>query len=191
VSFEIKAEGVDVAQVMRVIRERIAEKKRQGLYTDEELREIAGRPLEPVLDPHQLRSGLLEELLAGPERWNYAFDPQSIYRSSRGGVGKLLEAVRRWLRPLQRLFWNPTPMISALSRQADLNTTYVHLIHNVALEMTRLNLEVVDLKNRVLQLQGRLEFQTRREKALEDMLAEATRAAPLARPRSEEGGDSG
>ena len=37
------------------------------------------------------------------------------------------------------------------------------------LEVTRLNLEVVDLKSRTLQLQGRLELQARREKTLESM----------------------
>jgi hypothetical protein len=36
--------------------------------------------------------------------------------------------------------------------------------------MTKLNLEVQDLKNRVLQLQGRLELQVRREKTLEEMV---------------------
>ena len=49
-------------------------------------------------------------------------------------------------------------MIAALSRQSDLNTYYVHLLHNLAVEMTKLNLEVQDLKNRNLQLQGRLEL---------------------------------
>src|SRR3989442_923528 len=61
-------------------------------------------------------------------------------------------------------------MISALSRQSDLNTYYVHLLHNMAAELTRLNLEVQDLKNRALQLQARLDLQARREKTLEAML---------------------
>ena len=61
-------------------------------------------------------------------------------------------------------------MISALSRQSDLNAYYVHLLHNLAVEVTKLNLEVQDLRNRNLQLQGRLELQVRREKTLEDMV---------------------
>ena len=60
-------------------------------------------------------------------------------------------------------------MIAALSRQKDVNTAYAHLLHNLVLEVTRLNLEVVDLKSRALQLQGRLELQARREKTLESM----------------------
>src|SRR4051812_19339015 len=82
----------------------------------------------------------------------------------------MLETARRVLKPLQKLFWNPNPMIAALSRQSVLNAYYVHLLHNMAVEMTKLNLEVQDLKNRVLQLQGRLELQVRREKTLEDMV---------------------
>jgi hypothetical protein len=152
VTFEIRAEGVDVEQVMREIRAAIEEKKKAGLLTDEEIREVASRPL-----------------LEAPSRWNSGFDTEAIYRSSRGGTGRVLEAVRRALRPIQKLFWNPTPMIAALSRQKDINTAYAHLLHNLVLEVTRLNLEIVDLKSRTLQLQGRLEFQARREKTLETM----------------------
>jgi hypothetical protein len=55
-----------------------------------------------------------------------------------------------------------------------LNRYYVQLLHNLAVEFTKLNLEVQDLKNRNLQLQGRLEFQERREKTLEDMVVYRT-----------------
>ena len=41
-----------------------------------------------------------------------------------------------------------------------------------------MNLDVQDLRNRVLQLQGRLELHARREKALEALLAEATSDGP-------------
>jgi hypothetical protein len=92
------------------------------------------------------------------------------------------------LRPVQKLFWNPTPMISALSRQSDLNATYVHLLHNLAQEVTRLNLETLDLRNRLLQLQGRLELQARREKTLEALLLERGGSGPTG-PGGEGGRD--
>jgi hypothetical protein len=75
------------------------------------------------------------------------------------------------LRPIQKLFWNPNPMISALSRQADLNRYYVHLLHNLVLEVSRLNLEVQEVRSRNLQLAGRVEMLARREKTLEEMVA--------------------
>jgi len=169
VSFEIGAPGVDVEKIMREIRERIEEKKK-GLYTEEEIREIAERRLDAVLEGRDLRADLIQDFRAQPSRWNFAFETETIYRSSRGAVGRVLETLRRVLRPVQKLFWNPNPMIDALSRQSDLNKYYVHLFHNLALELTRLNLEVQELKNRNLQLQGRLEQLVRREKTLESMV---------------------
>jgi hypothetical protein len=62
-------------------------------------------------------------------------------------------------------------MISALSRQADLNRCYTDLLHNLVFEITRLNLEVQELRNRNLQLTGRVELLARREKTLEEMVA--------------------
>ena len=168
-SFEIKSDQVNVEEIMRSIRKRIEEKK-QGLYTEDELEEIAERRLDAVLDAHEFNSDFVSDFRSEPARWNFQFGPETVYRSSRGLVGQILETLRRVLRPLQKLFWNPNPMISALSRQSDLNGYYVHLLHNLSLELTKLNLEVQDLKNRNLQLQGRLEFLARREKTLEDMV---------------------
>jgi hypothetical protein len=69
-------------------------------------------------------------------------------------------------------------MIAALSRQADLNRFSAHLLHNLVLELTRLDLELAELKNRNLQLAGRVETMARRAKALEDLLAERDASAP-------------
>jgi len=169
VTFEIKSDAVDVEEIMRAIRKRI-EEKRKGLYSDDEIREIAEHTLDSVLDAHDFNSDFVSDFRAEPQRWNFQFNPQTIYRSSHGGVGQLLEKLRGLLKPVQKLFWNPNPMISALSRQADLNSYYVHLLHNLAVEVTKLNLELQDLKNRNLQLQGRLELLVRREKTLESMV---------------------
>ena len=167
-TFEIHSGDVDVGEIMRLIRQRIEEKK-QGLYTEAEIRDIALHRLDAVLDAHEFNSDFVQEFRS-QQRWNFQFGPETLYRSSRGAVGQVLETIRRVLRPIQKLFWNPNPMISALSRQSDLNGYYVHLLHNLALELTKLNLEVQELKNRNLQLQGRLEFLARREKTLEDMV---------------------
>jgi hypothetical protein len=168
-SFEINTKDVDVEAIMAAIRKRIEEKK-MGLYTEEEIRAIADRRLDAVLEAHDFSSELLADFRSETHRWNFPFDTETIYRSSRGAVGQVLERIRRLLKPLQKLFWNPNPMIFALSRQADLNRYYVHLFHNLTLELTRLNLEAQELKNRNLQLQGRLELLARREKTLESMV---------------------
>jgi hypothetical protein len=85
-------------------------------------------------------------------------------------LGRALEVARRALRPVQKLFWNPNPMIAALSRQSDLNRFHAHLLHNLVLELSRLNLEVQELRNRNLQMAGRLEALARREKTLEGLV---------------------
>jgi hypothetical protein len=171
-SFEIEADGLDVARLRADVERRVEERRQSGLYTEDELRYIAERPLEPVLQARDVSAALLEELRARDAQWNYSFDPETLYRSSRGALGQVLALSRRLLRPVQKLFWNPTPMIAALSRQSDLNRFTAHLLHNLVLELTRLNLEVAELKNRNLQLQGRLELLARRSRALEDMAAE-------------------
>lgn len=180
-SFEIRADGVDVHKLLADVHARIDERRAAGLYTEEELRYIETRELEGVLQGRDLSAALLAEFQERDARWNYAFGPETLYRSSRGPAGRLLEAARRLLRPVQKLFWNPNPMIAALSRQSDLNRFSVHLLHNLVLELSRLNLELSEVRNRNLQLQGRLDALERREKTLEGMVAyrdEAKDGAP-------------
>jgi hypothetical protein len=168
-SFEIKADGVDVERIHRAILEQI-EAKKGDLYSEEELQALAERGLDEVLRGGELSGDLLEDFRARDGQWNYSFGPETLFRSSRGLAGRALEAVRRFLGPVQKLFWNPNPMISALSRQSDLNRYYVHLLHNLVLELSRLNLELQEIRNRNLQLAGRVELLTRREKTLEEMV---------------------
>lgn len=169
-SFEIKAEGVDVGRLLAEIQRRV-EERRGKLYTEEELRYITERPLEGVVQPHDVRADLLEEFRKRDASWNFSFDAETLYRSSHGLAGRAIEAARRVLRPVQKLFWNPNPMIAALSRQSDLNRFSVDLLHNLVLELTRLSLEVQELRSRNLELASRLEALARREKTLEGMVA--------------------
>ena len=167
-SIEIESKDVDVRKIMTEIRERIAEKKR-GLYTDEEIREIAERKLEAVLEARQFNPDFLKDFKTKSEVWNYSFNPETIYKTSRGGVGGFLGSIRKVLKPIQKLFWNPTPMIAALSRQSDLNLYTVQMLHNLTLELTRLNLEVQELRARLQQTDASLEELRKRERALESL----------------------
>ncbi len=184
-TFEIRSDDVNVEEIMRLIRKRIEEKK-QGLYTDEEIREIAEHRLEAVLEASDVKTALLAAFKGDAARWDFQLDPESIYRSSRGVVGRALETLRRVLKPIQKLFWNPNVLITAVARVADrledLSSCYTHLLHNLTVEVTRLNLENQTLKNRVLELQGRLEQQVRREKTLEDMVVYRSDAEQEAKP---------
>src|SRR5690606_26113647 len=56
--FSIRSDSVDVEQIMKQIRGRIAEKRGVD-YTEEQIRELANVRLEKFLDPKNLRSDLL------------------------------------------------------------------------------------------------------------------------------------
>jgi prefoldin subunit 5 len=60
-------------------------------------------------------------------------------------------------------------MIAALSRQSDLNLYTVQMLHNLTLELTRLNLEVQELRARLQQTDASLEELRKRERALESL----------------------
>ena len=167
-TMEIQSGDVDVRKIMADIRERIAEKKR-SLYTDEEIREIAERKLDAVLEARQFNTDFLRDFKTKSDVWNFSFDPETIYRTSREGAGGFLATLRRFLKPVQKLFWNPTPMIAALSRQSDLNHYSVQMLHNLTLELTKLNLEVQELRARLQQTDANLEELKKRERALESL----------------------
>jgi hypothetical protein len=201
--FTVRADSVNVEQVMDQIRARIREKR--GIdYTEQQIREMAAVKLEKFLDPKGLRSDLLEQFRSAKPGYtpqqlpNYAFEDETLFDSHRG----LLRTIRRWLRPILKLFFNPNPLIQALHIQAHLNTVYAErearreagrhgmdqlyyeVMHNLVLETTRMAIEVKNLKMRVESLTGRLEFNERRARALESVVvykpSEGERLPPAA-----------
>jgi hypothetical protein len=170
-TFSAKGTDIDVEAIMANIRRKIDE-KRKGLYTEEEVREIAEMKLDAVLEASEFNSDFVAAFRARDEKWNYRFDPETIYASSHAGGGGLIRAARRLLNPVLKLFFNPNPIISALSRQADLNRYYVLLLHNMAQELTRANLELTNLKARLRTLGIRVDFQGKREKTMEQVVLE-------------------
>ena len=141
--FNIRSDSVDVTRIMEQIRERIRE-KRGADYTEQQIHELATVKLESFLDPGQVRSDLVEHFrqLDNPGRIEpipphggfarapevFDFDQETIYVSSRGPMGKLIRLIRKLLNPLLKLFFNPTPVVFALSRQAEINAWTVQLL---------------------------------------------------------------
>jgi len=176
-TFSAKGTDIDVEAIMANIRRKI-EEKRKGLYTEDEVREIAEMKLDAVLEASEFNSDFVAAFRARDEKWNYRFDPETIYASSHAGGGGLIRAARRLLNPVLKLFFNPNPVISALSRQADLNRYYVLLLHNMAQELTRANLELTNLKARLRTLGIRVDFQGKREKTMEQVVLERESREP-------------
>src|SRR5229473_8638074 len=203
--FNVRSDSVNVEQIMEQIRARIREKRGVD-YTEQQIRELAAVKLEKFLDPRGVRSDLLEQFrrvqpaYAPPELPNYAFEDQTLYDSTRPP----LRWIRRLLRPLLKLFFNPNPLIRALHIQSQLNSMYgerearreatrrefdqlqYELMHNLVIETTRMSIEVKNLKMRVESLTSRLEFNERRARALESVVVyqpgEETAAPPSQTP---------
>ena len=122
--FNVHADAVNVEQIMEQIRARIREKRGVD-YTEEQIRELASVKLEKFLDPSGVRSDLVERFkkeqapYAPPVLPNYAFEEETLFESHRGP----LRSVRRLLRPILKLFFNPNPLIQASNIQSKLNTT--------------------------------------------------------------------
>ncbi len=190
--FNIRSDSVNVEEIMRQIRERIREKRGVD-YTEQEIRELAAVKLEKFLDPTKVRSDLLEQFRQlqrqqmGP---NMELDEQTLFGSPRWWVRR----ARRWLRPILKLFLNPVPLMrvsrinETMIRQAEL---FYELVHNLVVEITRLGIEVKNLKMRVESLSSRLDFDERRARALEGVVQyrpapPAQEAAPTARKDGEE-----
>ena len=107
--FNVRSDSVNVEQIMEQIRARIREKRGVD-YTEQQIRELAAVKLEKFLDPRGVRSDLLNEFRRSEPDPNYAFEADTLFKSTRGVV----EFIRRLLRPLLKLFFNPNPLIHVL-----------------------------------------------------------------------------
>jgi hypothetical protein len=198
--FNVRADSVDVEQIMRQIRARIRE-KRGADYTEAELQELAKVKLEKFLDPRGVRSDLLEQFARqqapSPEIPKLVPHDVPIYDSHRS----LLVGIRRLLNPILKLFINPNPIIHSVHQltieQADINAEfdrrfrqrermdplYYQVIHNLVIELTRAGIEVHNLKMRLESLSSRLDFEERRGRSLERVVEYRPGAMPQ-RPAS-------
>ncbi len=193
---------VDVEQIMRDIRSRIAQ--RQGVdFSTQQIQDLAARKLESILDPRAIKPSLIDALRRGagstgqatPAKASsepiYTFEDTTIYDSHRG----LMRFIRRLLNPLLKLFFNPNPLIRALHLQAKLNVEtatreaererqqaewnalHYEVVQRLVTEIARLSLDVQSLTMRVESLNGRVDFNDRRVRSMEGV-APTMRSAP-------------
>jgi hypothetical protein len=172
--FNVRADSVNVEQIMRQIRSRIREKRGVD-YTEQQIRELAAVKLERFLDPTKVRSELLQQFRTGgiAPLPNYAFEDTTLFDSHRAP----LRWIRRLLRPFLKLLFNPQPLSHVLHMQSDINERHAQysemsyeILHNLVVEVTRSGIEVKNLKMRVESLSGRLDFSERRVRALEGVV---------------------
>lgn len=210
----IRTENADVAQIMRDIRTRIAQ--RHGIaLTDQQIEELAARRLEAILDVRSVSPDLLDQLRraaggrsvevpTGAEAAGYTFEDETIYETPRG----LLRTMRRLLNPILKLLFNPEPLVMALhqqarinaaaaareaervAQQAEWNALQYALLQRVVSEHAKLSLEAQHLAQQVEILSAKVDFSDRRVRSLEAgaLQAEVRSAPPQAAVSRPEGG---
>jgi hypothetical protein len=188
-----RTDRIDVEQVMREIRTRIAQRSGVEL-SNQQIQELAGRRLEAILDPRGLKPELLDQLrrsageravavdvtpTSGAE--SYPFDEATLYDSPNA----LLRFFRKLLNPVLRLMFNPTPIAHALAvqsrlnaeiaareaerdrRQAEWNALHFEILQRLALEVSRGSIDAQNLMLRVESLAAKVDFNDRRVRAME------------------------
>ena len=196
-----RVDRVDVEQVMREIRSRIAQRSGVEL-SNQQIQELAGRRLEAILDPRGLKPELLDQLRrsageravsvdvvtpGGPQ--SYPFDEATLYDSPNA----LLRFLRKLLQPLLRTMFNPTPIAHALAlqsrlnaeiaareaerdrRQAEWNALHYEILQRLALEVSRSSIDSQNLSLRVESLATKVDFNERRVRAMEGAQVRASR----------------
>jgi hypothetical protein len=139
--FTVRADHIDVEQIMRQIRARIRD-KRGADYTEAEIRELASVKLDKFLDPRAVRSNLLQHYRserqpaplitpdeAHPPLWD--FNPQSVYASDRGAAGKILTIIRKILKPFSKLLFHVDTLWDVLTKQSVINRQHTALFQRV------------------------------------------------------------
>ena len=151
---------------MRQIRARIRE-KRGADYTEAELEKLASVKLEKFLDPRGLRSDLVQQFRArlANEQTQDEVTEAMLYETHR----PMLRKIRQWLNPVLKLFINPAAVSGAIQAQAkrQSDVLFYEVVHNLVVEITRLGIEVHNMKMRVESMSSRLDFDERRSRSLE------------------------
>jgi hypothetical protein len=188
-----RTDRVDVEQIMRDIRTRIAQ--RSGIeLSNQQIQELAARRLDAILDPRGLKPELLDQLrrsagerpvsvdaVAPGGAQAYPFDEATLYDSPNA----LLRFIRKLFQPLLRMMFNPTPIAHALAlqsrlnaeiaareaerdrRQAEWNALHYELLQRLALEVSRDSIESQNLLLRVESLAAKVDFNERRVRSME------------------------
>ena len=193
---------------MRDIRARIAQRSGVEL-SNPQIQELAARRLEAILDPRGLKPELLDQLRrAAGERpvavdvvapaagQPYPFDESTLYDSPNA----LLRFIRKLLRPLLRMMFNPTPIAHALAlqsrlnteiaareaerdrRQAEWNALHYEILQRLALDVSRASVDAQSLSLRVESLAAKVDFNERRVRAMEGVQMRTARPPESVQP---------
>lgn len=185
---------------MRDIRARISDRNIE--LTNQQIQELAGRRLEAILDPRNLKPSLMDELrrASGVVADAPAVEPEpvaTVDASSLYDASGFVGFMRRLLRPLLNLFFNTDTLAEALASQARINATaaareaeqrrrqaewnalHFEILRRLVLDVARADIDTQSLALRVESLAARVDFNERRVRGLEQTQHQAK---PSGRP---------
>jgi hypothetical protein len=139
---------VDVAKVMAAIREKIRGRRDLGLYTEEEVAELAALKLQAFADDAGIDPELLARLMADNNNWNISTDYR-IETHRRGWSARLLILLKKLVHPWVRLYTD-----EPLGRQAQINLYLHYVSHNLVREVVKLQVETAALRNKLELVSG-------------------------------------
>lgn len=180
--FEL-GDTVDVTEIMTRIRERIAEKRKAGVYTEEGIAELTDARIMEFAEEAEIDSILLERLRSPDHSWN--INPSYIITTHRSGFqARCIVWIKKLVRPFVRLYTD-----QIVGRQAQINQYFAHLTHNLVRELTRAQIAQDALAARLDRLEREKEYLETRVKTFESMAVfreDNTNSAP-----GDEGNESG
>jgi len=166
--FNVRSDAVDVDEIMKQIRTRIREKRGVD-YTEADLQHLANIKMEQFLDPRKLRSDLVEQFKRQRATSPAAHTQEGAPAIETGNA--LKRFARKIVRRIVRSAVNPQDMVDAMHaefrRREEL---YYEILHNLVIELTRLGIEVHNLRMHVESVSSRLDFDERRGRALESVV---------------------
>jgi hypothetical protein len=181
---------LDIEQIMRDVRARIAE--RHGIdLSSQQIQELAARRLEAILDPKSIKPSLMDELrrASGLPADSAPSEPDTedpleearLYESD----NSLLRVLRKLLNPILKLFLNPAAIVEAFNGQArqareaaareeehrrrrtEWNALHFEILRRLVTDVARAEIENQHLAHRVESLGARVDFNERRVRGLE------------------------
>jgi hypothetical protein len=173
---------VDVEQIMREIRARIA--KGSGLdISNQQIQELAARRLEAILDPRTIKPALLEQLRRGAVAADLpaAVAPASLEVKeeslSESFIRRLFKPLSATLAPILQAFKTQDTInqeaaareAAANRRQAEWNALQFELLQRMVTETARVSVEMQSLALRIESLAGKVDFNDRRVRTMETM----------------------
>jgi hypothetical protein len=142
---KISSHQVDVVEIMKKIRQN-ASSSRSEVTVEERVRREAKSEFLSLFQAAQVPDFIAEQVRQ--QTVFEAYDPRTMYSSSRPGVGGVLGFIRKLFRPITKLFINLDPLGHEVYRLSVLNNFYLKTMQDMIVKMASLRIEMHGLKKR-------------------------------------------